>query len=346
MRQGGKVKLAIISTNVYALPPRSYAGVEMLTYQLALGLAQRGHQVAVVAPEGSKFPQGVELLSTSLREPEEASWPRYRERLGEFEVIVDASWERWSMVTSAQRDSPLAIVNWFHSSPTIYRSPPPAQHPMWVGLSKAHAEEMSRAWGHVRVRHVYNGIDTDFYKASGKPRGQRLLALGRYTPEKGFMEAVQLAQRLRVPLDLYGDMEIIRDPNYPRQVMAQADGLLIRANPGVSREMAVDLFSTHKALLHLHQWLEPLGLVVLEAMACGCPPIASKRGGPMETIRHGETGFLVEDVAEAEAIIKEDRFKEISPEAMRRSIEERFSLKVFVDSWEQLLHEIAQGQRW
>ena len=48
-------------------------------------------------------------------------------------------------------------------------------------------------------------------------------------------------------------------------------------------------------------WPEPFGLVMIEAMACGCPVIAYPNGSVPEVIEDGLTGFIVADVAEAVA---------------------------------------------
>lgn len=87
------MKLLFISTNIFPLPPTGYSGLEMVLYLQAVGLAAKGHQVTVVAPQGSVLPEGVELIPTMQNEPEEATWHRYSQRLnaGEFEAIFDHS---------------------------------------------------------------------------------------------------------------------------------------------------------------------------------------------------------------------------------------------------------------
>lgn len=345
------MKLLIINTNIFKLTPQGtegYSGIEALTAWLAAGLATRGHVVSLVSPEGSDVGvENIEYIYTGLREDEEKSWARYRGRLeaGEFEVVLDTSWQRWAMMSSIGRDPQLPIVSWFHSHFSVYQAQPMVRYPMWVGISKGHAEELTRAWG-VATRYVLNGIDTEFYKASGQPRGGRWLALGRWTPEKGFLEMSLLAKRLKIGLDLYGDQEIIGSEAYMRRAMAEADGIFVRAHGGVSREKTVELYSKAHGLLHLHRWEEPMGLVPIESMSCGCVPIAMKRGGPAETIRHGVTGFLVDSDEEAAELIKRDAVKEISPETMRQHVEQHFGLKPFVDNWQDLLQKVVDGERW
>jgi glycosyltransferase involved in cell wall biosynthesis len=78
------------------------------------------------------------------------------------------------------------------------------------------------------------------------------------------------------------------------------------------------------ALLFPIDWPEPFGLVQIEAMACGTPVIAWRRGSVPEIIRHGETGFLVDGMDEAIAAV--DEVRSLSREGVRRGFEKRFSI--------------------
>jgi glycosyltransferase involved in cell wall biosynthesis len=342
------LKLLLISSTVYALPPAGYSGLEMLVWQLAEGLAARGHQVAVVCPEGSRFTQdNIEPIFTGVREEEEAAYVRYKARMegGEWEIVLDSSWQRWSQMSNIGRDPQLPIVMWHHSDPSIYQSSPPVPYPMWVGLSKDHAERLSR---HLRVpvKYVYNGIDLNFYQATGAPRNSRYLWVARYTPEKGAAEIIGLAQKLKAKVDLYGDTEIIGDPGYRNLCFQRGDGFYARVMPGISRDQVVQELSTHKGYLFWANWAEPFGLGPVEAMAAGCVPIVNRRGALPELMRNGVTGFIVDTLEEMEDLIRRDAVKEIKPEAMRRHVEKKFSLERFVSSWEDLLLRVVAGERW
>lgn len=339
------MKVLLISTSVYEIPLKGYGGLEQLCWCLAEGLHKKGHTVAVVAPQGSKLSEGIELIPTVLREEEEAVWPRYRERLGEFNVILDASWQRWASLTSAQSDPQLPVVNWHHTDPSVYGGNPPVQYPMWVGLSRDHAERLSRHHN-TPVKFVYNGIDTQFYVSNGKPRGNRYLWLARWTPEKAGAEIIDLAQRLRIGVDMFGDTEIIGSQDYVRLCLSRADGFFARAMSGIPREETVNAYSTHAGLLQWYNWFEPFGLNLVEAMACGCVPIVQRRGAAAELIRDGQTGFLVDTIEEMGERIRSDAIKKIEPEVMRKFVEKRFGVERFVSDWETLLQKVVAGERW
>ena len=59
------------------------------------------------------------------------------------------------------------------------------------------------------------------------------------------------------------------------------------------------LYAGALATVMLGRWPEPFGLVAIESMATGTPVIARRAGALVETVIHGETGFVVDDVGEA-----------------------------------------------
>ena len=64
-----------------------------------------------------------------------------------------------------------------------------------------------------------------------------------------------------------------------------------------------ELLGNALALLHLISFEEPFGLSVVEAMCCGTPVVAFNRGSMPELIRHGKTGYLIDTLEEAEAVV-------------------------------------------
>jgi hypothetical protein len=70
------MKILVIGTSVFTLPPGGYSGLEMLVYQWVVEFAKAGHQVSIVAPIGSTFPPelNVELIATNLGEGEDVSY--------------------------------------------------------------------------------------------------------------------------------------------------------------------------------------------------------------------------------------------------------------------------------
>lgn len=341
-----KLKILVISSTVYALPPKGYSGLEALVYQWAVEFHKGGHKVAVVAPEGSVMPEGIELIPTPLMVDESQAYPLYKERLGEFDVIMDNSW-LWHTVLAQMEagDRQLPVIHIYHSDPDFLPNPPPIKHPYIVGLSKDHARRISEKWG-FEVKPNYNGIPLDFYQFNPEvKRNGRYLWCARYTPEKVPLEAIRLARKCSIPLDLYGNTSIIRDQNYLNECMANCDAKDVVFHLEVPREETVKLYQTHKALIHWVNYNEAFGLVPVEAMACGMPVIVNRRGALPELVENGITGFVVDSLEETEAIIKEDRVFTIKPEACRRQAE-KFSIEKSAQGYLELFQEAVAGRVW
>ena len=340
------LKILLIGPTIFKLPLQGYGGTEAIVLSLAEEFAKAGHQVTVVAPEGSVLPEGVELLPIELGQSEEAAFSKYRERLPEFDIIHDHTFQAWAYLESVGIDPPLPIVKTFHTDPSIWATPPPVPHPSLVGISTNHARRLSLAYG-VATRRVYNGIDLKFYSPppEGAKRNGRLLWLGRYTAEKDPLSAMQLAKRLRIPLDCYGDIDIVGDQSYVDRCRAEADGLIVRWYPGVTREKTVELYRTYRALLYTLAWDEPFGLVIGEAQACGLPVLTLDRGSMMELVAHGVSGYVCDDIADVEKILKEGCLAHLKPDDIVANAQ-RFSKEAMAHNYLDLFDQVHRQHPW
>jgi glycosyltransferase involved in cell wall biosynthesis len=311
----------------------------MITYLQAKGLAERGHQVLLVAPIGSKSPPGVTLHGTTMRESEKQAYSGYWQKLPEFDVILDSSWEKWSYMLKIEGKLKAPVLGVIHApANTMYAKAPPIAKPCIVAISKDQAAAASECWG-VSTRVVYNGVDIDFYKAPfGSVRSNRYLFLARMSSIKGPHIAVALAEKLKFGLDLVGDDKITGEPDYAQQLRTRCVGGIVYQG-GVNRDKCVEFFSTRKALLHMNQtYREPFGLAPVEANSCGMPVIAFDNGAMRETIKQGETGFIVKSEAEVEELIKSDAVSTIKPKACREWASQ-FSYTAMIDAYEKACKE-------
>jgi glycosyltransferase involved in cell wall biosynthesis len=92
----------------------------------------------------------------------------------------------------------------------------------------------------------------------------------------------------------------------------------------VGEEAKGDFLRRAHAVLFPIDWPEPFGLVMIEAMACGTPVIAFRRGSVPEVLEDGVTGFVVDDVRGAvEAVAK---VPSLSRARCREEFERRFTV--------------------
>ncbi|MBA7667698.1 D-inositol-3-phosphate glycosyltransferase [subsurface metagenome] len=343
------MKILIISTSMYNLPPPGYSGLEFLCYQWACEFTKAGHQVSVVCPGDSQFPPelNIEVISVGLREPEDAAYLKYKNRLesGEFDAIMDNTWYTYSVLSQMEADKQLPIIHCWHTDPYALGTPPPIQKPCMVAFSEAQANIIRSRWNcAVMVQH--HGIDLNFYKPDPSvERGNRYLFLARYTPEKGFLEIAHLAKKCKVGLDAFGDIEVVANQDYVTKCFNESDGRQIRVNPGISREETVKQYQSHKALITWPNFVEIFGLTTVESMACGCPVISKDSGAARELIKHGKTGFVVGSLEEAEELIKSDAVSKLKTEDIVKQ-GRRFSIEKSAKGHLRLLKDVASGLLW
>ncbi len=135
---------------------------------------------------------------------------------------------------------------------------------------------------------------------------------------------------------MYG---IVQDTDYyEREVLPAVDGVSVTYHGVVGGTQRLRALGGARALLHLINFEEPFGLSVIEAMACGTPVIASRRGSMPELIEHGVTGFLVDSLDEAIQAI--ERINEIDRRTVRTAVAERFTIDRMADAYLTLYQRI------
>jgi len=155
--------------------------------------------------------------------------------------------------------------------------------------------------------------------------------LGRISPKKGTHLAIELAQRTGLPLVIAGYIPPDEEEYFESRVRPHLDGKRIEYIGPVGPEQRNRVLGKALALLHLVTVPEPFGLVLAEAQACGTPVIGFGLGSVPEVVRHGETGFVVENLAEAEAAVAE--VYRLDRRRCRQWVEENFSQEAMVNGY-------------
>jgi glycosyltransferase involved in cell wall biosynthesis len=206
-----------------------------------------------------------------------------------------------------------------------------------VCISRAQA----RMLGDESLPVIYNGVAVDEIPFGDKPE-DFFITVGRMTPGKGIVEAIQIAKKAKVSLLVVGDVtsHLPWSRNYfSDEVEPHIDGHHIRHIPQLPHAELMQTFARAKGFLFPSQWEEPFGMVVAEAMAAGTPVLAYPRGSMTELVRDGETGYLVAD--EDEMVEAVQRIEDLDRKGCREWVRERFSVEQMVDGYERLYREIA-----
>lgn len=187
---------------------------------------------------------------------------------------------------------------------------------------------------------IHHGIDMTAYDV-GAGDGGYLVFFGRIHPDKGVAEAIDVAEQAGLPLLIAG---IVQDRDYFEQsVEPRLDGVVATYLGPIGPDRRGALLGGAVALLHLISFDEPFGFSVVEAMACGTPVIAARRGSMIEIVRPGENGFLVDSADDAVAAVRAARA--LPRQAVRASVEQRFDVERMLDDYVLLYRDVLRSRR-
>ncbi len=333
------MKVAMLAPIAWRTPPRAYGPWELVTSLLTEALVARGIDVTLFATLDS-------ITSAKLDGVVPAPYsddPTIDAKVWEFRHLAHVFEQAASFdLIHNQADFPAHAFSGLVGTPiitTIHGFSSDRILPMYLPYqTRVHYVAISEADRRPALRYaatIHHGVQLNDFTFDAKGSDD-LLFFGRIHPDKGAKEAIAVARASRSALDLYG---IVQDEGYyARDVAPAVDGVTIRYHGVVGGEARVCALGRARALLHLINFDEPFGLSVIEAMACGTPVIATRRGSMAELIEHGVTGFLVNTPAEALAAI--DRTGDLDRAAIRSHVAERFSIARMADAYVSLYREI------
>ena len=342
------MKILLISSGVLTIPPSGYGGLEKVIFDLAVELDQLGHEVSVVGPTGSRFPGNIKLIdcgpcNQNAHVWEEQAYGKYKDSLKDYDVIHDHSWRKFPYLAKMENPK-LNVCATLHGM-LPYHSSPPVGKPCFIGISKDHADRISAGLG-IPCRVAYNGIDLSKYHMNGSKRNNRYLFLARITPFKGAHTFIDALNQIKGEGDVVGDDTLVEDRNYVERIlMACNSNPNIRYWGGVSRAHAIEFFQKSRCYILPNNpgWEEPFGLTVVEAMACGCPVVATKSGAIPELIDEGKTGYVAKSLQDIPGILTGGEVEKIKAEDCRAQAE-KFSRTNMALKYVELYEEcIAKG---
>jgi glycosyltransferase involved in cell wall biosynthesis len=345
------VRIALLSPPWIAVPPQGYGGIEWVVSLLAEELVARGHDVTLFATGDSKTTADLryvfdigptaqmhQALPYAMHVGAAFRYVAEEARAGRpFDVLHDHT--AWLGLSFAPLiDVP--IVHTLHGAAldherAFFRSV--KDNATFVSVSKYQTTtfteiEVSAA--------VPNAVDVDSYPFR-KDKDDYVLCLGRIARDKRQGDAVLAAKRAGVPIVLAGKVDPGDDTAYFEEaVRPYVDGESVRFEGEVNDARKRELFAGARAFLFPIAWDEPFGLVMIEAMACGTPVIATPMGAVPEVVVDRETGFLVNDVEGMADAIGE--VGSISADACRAHVEASFSPRVMADGYERVFADAVK----
>lgn len=329
------LRIAVVAPVAIPVRPGEGDSIEQLVSLLVEELVRRGHSVTLFATGGSEssadlrsiYPRGYdetdEIWDWRLAETMHAAWAF--EQAEEFDLIHNHAYHFALPFTRLVRTP---VVTTYHVEMDQDVLAAFARYPetRLVAVSECQRASLTPLAG---ISVIPHGIDTDAFPFSPDP-GDYLLFLGRMIPDKGPVDAVRIAEQAGLPLVLAG---------HPSEYFTEAveplvDGERVRYAGRVGPDERNRLLAGAAALVFPNSYPEPFGLVMVEAMACGTPVVATAVGAVPEIVEPGVTGHigataasLADHVAATTAL---DRRR------VRERAVERFGYARMVDDYEAL----------
>ena len=331
-----------------SVPPKYYGGTERVVSYLTEELVRQGHQVTLFASGDSVTKAHlVAPCSRSLRLDGHCV-----DQLAHYIVMLE------QVFCEAQAFDLLHFhIDYLHfplssrqSTPTLTtlhgRLDIPDLVPVYwmfpsvpvVSISQAQREPLP--WLNWQGT-VYHGLPEDLYTFREQP-GTYLAFLGRISPEKRVDRAIDIAKRVGIPLKIAAKVDRVDREYYTEVIKPLLDHPLIEYVGEVGEGEKDAFLGEAYALLFPIDWPEPFGLVMIEALACGTPVIAYRRGSVPEVLEDGVTGWIVEGLEEAVQAV--ERVATISRTRCRQVFEERFSASRMAQDYLRIYLRLLEGE--
>ncbi|KGG12065.1 MULTISPECIES: glycosyltransferase family 4 protein [Prochlorococcus] len=326
------LKLLLVSTPIGSLGSGKGGGVEVTLLSLIQGLLRIGHEVILVAPNGSQLPEECKDIEVCyVSGLAQASW-QHQNYISPVTIpvkgVLPSMWDK--ALEIALEKGVDAILNFGYDWLPLWITPyvrPNIFHLISMGgvseamknqinnLSKTHHSRLAfhthrQASDYDLVQQpivVGNGFDLDKYKFNPRSDGPLGWA-GRVAPEKGLEDAAAVAAHFQETLLVWG---VVENEQYARNIEESLPAGTIDWRGFLPTKEFQNQLGECRAFINTPKWNEAYGNVVVEAMACGVPVIAYNRGGPGELVNSGVTGWLVQNDDIDELILAAKRVDKI-----------------------------------
>ncbi len=323
------MRIAQVAPLYESVPPKYYGGTERVVSYLTEALVQMGHEVTLFASGDSvTSARLIAVCHRSLRLDRNCVdqlahhiylLERVMQEMHNFDIVhFHIDYIHFPLV----RRVSVPHVTTLHGRLDIPDLVPLYREFCEIPLvSISYAQREPFPWVNWQGT-VYHGIPADLYTFHPGP-GKYLAFLGRISPEKRVDRAIAIAKRLGLELKIAAKVDMVDKEYFATVVKPLMQHPLIEYVGEIGDGEKNDFLGNAIALLFPIDWPEPFGLVMIEAMACGTPVIAYRRGSVPEILVDGVTGFIVEGLEDAVRAV--ERVYTLDRRRIRAIFEERFT---------------------
>lgn len=343
------MKIAHIAPPWLPIPPKNYGGTEACLANLIEEQVAQGHDVTLCATADARTPARlISFLPQALAEADIPWHAHLQAFYHTYKSVEYVKTQQFDILhTHLSSTSDMYLFPLLHDLETPHIMTLHSRFPFdrvddWTGdgdkyymqwaarvpivtISKHALKDVPYKLNFVDV--IHHGLPMQQFAPTAEQPEDFFVWLGRIVHDKGTRLAIEAAKKASVPLVLAGTVDQ-HDPEqqqyFEDEIQPCIDNQQIKYIGPVDLEQKVDLLSRAKGFLNPIEWEEPFGLVMIEAMAVGCPVITFAHGAATEIIKDGTNGFLVKDVDEmVQAMAKIDKLKRTD---VRAYAEEHFSI--------------------
>ena len=337
------MRIAQIAPLIESVPPKLYGGTERIVSYLTEELVRQGHEVTLFAsgdsettaelvpcvPEALRLAQVNDPLPYSVLQLE-----KIRRRASGFDIAhFHADFLHFPLARSL--GAPAVTTMHGRLDLPFYRPllKEFADMPV-VSISDDQRRLLEARW----VATVLHGLPPNLYSLSAAPGGY-LAFLGRISPEKRPDRAIEIAKRAGVKLKIAAKVDKVDQSYFEEMIRPLIQGPDIEYVGEINDSEKQAFLGGASALLFPIDWPEPFGLVQIEAMACGTPVIAWRRGSVPEIIEDGVTGYIVEGIEQAVDAVH--NMHSLSRESVRNRFEQQFTIERVARDYVRVYHSLA-----
>ncbi len=327
------------------VPPLHYGGVERLVDGLAAEYTRMGHEVFLLAHKDS----------TQQDVKQRFAWKNQASR--GFRNTLQNAFTLLQVYRKVKPDVIHSFARLMYLYPTMFSSRVPflmtygrfisTKSTALASTLGGRRMHFTAAAGHMlnhlhsfkhKFTPIYNFTLSNYFIPSDAVPKEHIVFLGRIEDIKGTKECIDVALATNNKLIIAGNIQPGHEQYFEQHIKPHLQNPLIEYVGPVNDEQKLFYLQRAKAFLFPIKWEEPFGIVMAEAMACGTPVIGFNRGSVPEVVKHGQTGFVVENVDEMIAAFA--LIENIDRKTVRLDCENRFSLEKIAAQYLDLLKKL------
>ena len=328
------------------VPPRLYGGIERIVEFLVQGLVEKGHSVTLMAHRDSSVG-----CSKLLPYPGKASRSSLDTLSNIYALIKETATTQYDLIHSFGRLAYLTPVLPFNIPKLMsyQREPTLSGIVRAITISKRNTLFFTGCSEYITSQikplapasTVYNGVPIHRYNFQSKVSNDApLVFLGRIEHIKGTHLAIDIAKKTGRRLIIAGNVpsDAVAQAYFAEKIAPYIDDQPIQYIGPVDDQQKNTLLGQASAFLMPILWDEPFGIVMAEAMACGTPVLALRRGSVPEVIIDGVNGFT--GTTSEDLITAVGKITQIERLNCRQVAEKKFSDQAIVSAYEQLYFKL------